>query len=282
MDVDIYLKRINCTGLKEVSLENLIVLQKNHLKSIPFENLDIHMGKHIDFSLQKAYDKVIKDSRGGYCLELNPLFGWLLKSLGYEFYYVPAYVFAVAAGRFMKFKTHIILIVKLDNKEYYADVTSPRKEPIELAIEKPSIQSFGTYKLKTDNLDPEFLILEGSSNKNYLSGNPQWSPLIKFKLIAQDLSNFEQANEIAQSKDYSTLIAKNICTLHTDNKLLVLVGWKYSEITYNEDNEERIDEIIKNTEQIRKILCFKFGIVVDDSLQPKDEPIPQSALKAKS
>ena len=61
--------------MKQFSLENLKKLQKGNLKSIPFENLDLHMGRHFELSLEKAYNKVIKEFRGGYCLELNPLFG---------------------------------------------------------------------------------------------------------------------------------------------------------------------------------------------------------------
>ncbi len=84
MDVDEYLRRVNSTTLKEVSLSNLKLLQANHLKHIPFENFDIHLGKHINLSIEDAYKKCIKSHRGGYCFELNPLFSWLLKQLGYK------------------------------------------------------------------------------------------------------------------------------------------------------------------------------------------------------
>ena len=84
MDVDQYLERINSLNLKEYSVQNLFRLQKNHLLNIPFENLDVHLGNRLECNLEKIYDKVIVKKRGGIFCELNYLFSWLLKQLGYN------------------------------------------------------------------------------------------------------------------------------------------------------------------------------------------------------
>ena len=91
MNLDDYLKRLKCDQIREVSLENLKKLQKAHLCEWAFENLDMHMGKHIEFSFEKAYNKLMNKQRGGYCLELNTVFAWALKKLGYDIYLTNAF-----------------------------------------------------------------------------------------------------------------------------------------------------------------------------------------------
>lgn len=58
-------------------------LQYAHVTTVPYENLDILRGVPISLKLDDIYDKVILRHRGGYCFELNALFGWLLRQLGY-------------------------------------------------------------------------------------------------------------------------------------------------------------------------------------------------------
>src|SRR6476620_8788583 len=78
-----YLERIGFKGLLDGSVKTLSDLQECHLHTVPYENLDIL--NHIPLSLdpQDVYQKVIVRRRGGYCFELNALFGWLLRELGY-------------------------------------------------------------------------------------------------------------------------------------------------------------------------------------------------------
>ena len=65
MNVDEYLKRINSLNLKENSVQNLFRLQQNHLLNVQFENLNIHLSKIKDCSLENIYEIVIVNKRGG-------------------------------------------------------------------------------------------------------------------------------------------------------------------------------------------------------------------------
>ena len=279
MNVDDYLKKINCTGLKNASLENLKLLQTNHMQSIAFENLDIYLGKHIKFSLQDAYNKVMSGLRGGYCLEINPLFGWLISNIGYDFYYAQAHVYNAAVQKYTKYKTHIVLVVKLDQKDYYVDVVSSfmASEPIEIVIEKPIKQKFGTFKfIKNEN---DFLILQRSPNKEFINNSPKWTPLMKIFLEAKSLESFAEMNEIVQDPIRSTIANRSMCTLCKENSVFILIGWKYSVINFkSDDEEERLDKIVENVTEMREILAKKFGVIVDESLSPKENTLPQSVF----
>ena len=74
MDVNLYLDRIGFKGNVEPSLQVLANLQKRHLLTVPFENLDIHYGIPIKLDTALFFDKIVINKRGGFCYELNGLF----------------------------------------------------------------------------------------------------------------------------------------------------------------------------------------------------------------
>src|SRR2546427_7197223 len=84
MDAQSYLKRIVYRGSVRPSIDVLRRLHVRHLLSVPFENLDIHLGRPIILDQELFYNKIVRDRRGGYCYELNGCFAWLLRELGFR------------------------------------------------------------------------------------------------------------------------------------------------------------------------------------------------------
>lgn len=80
--------RRNLKSSAENNVAFLNSLIKAQLRSIPFENLDIHFSKSRTICLNPEYlfNKFINpgNHRGGYCLENNLFFGIVLRSLGFE------------------------------------------------------------------------------------------------------------------------------------------------------------------------------------------------------
>lgn len=74
MDVDAYLVRIGYEGRLEPTPETLYALHRAHLLAIPYENLDIHLGRPLTLSLPDIFDKLVTQKRGGWCFEMNGLF----------------------------------------------------------------------------------------------------------------------------------------------------------------------------------------------------------------
>ena len=79
-----YLQRINFQGSLEPSIKLLGHLQTYHLHTIPYENLDVAMKQDISFTIPDLFQKLIVRKRGGNCFELNILFSWLLRELGFS------------------------------------------------------------------------------------------------------------------------------------------------------------------------------------------------------
>ena len=82
--VTAYLDRIKYFGSTEPNPANLAEIHQAHMYAVPFEDLDIHLGIPLSLELNDLKQKVIENNRGGFCYELNYLFGNLLRELGYQ------------------------------------------------------------------------------------------------------------------------------------------------------------------------------------------------------
>jgi N-hydroxyarylamine O-acetyltransferase len=74
MNIEAYLKRIHYDGSRIPTLANLLELHRTHLLNVPFENLDIHLGRPIVLDEEKIIHKIVERRRGGFCYELNGAF----------------------------------------------------------------------------------------------------------------------------------------------------------------------------------------------------------------
>lgn len=84
MNVTTYLKRIEYSQPVKADRATLDGLVQAHLRAVPFENLDQQMGVRVPTALERIYEKIVLRNRGGWCFELNGLFGWLLKEIGFD------------------------------------------------------------------------------------------------------------------------------------------------------------------------------------------------------
>ncbi|MET9448307.1 arylamine N-acetyltransferase family protein [Streptomyces cinerochromogenes] len=82
--IDAYLRRLGLARPPRPTSEALRELHLSHLRTVPFENLSVHLGEEITLEEKNLLDKVTEARRGGFCYELNGAFGTLLTALGYE------------------------------------------------------------------------------------------------------------------------------------------------------------------------------------------------------
>ncbi|MGW7490104.1 arylamine N-acetyltransferase family protein [Streptomyces sp. NPDC054786] len=117
---DAYLTRIGAEGPTSPDAEALRALHLSHLRTVPFENLSIHLGEEIVLAEQPLLDKIVGARRGGFCYELNGAFAMLLGALGYEVELLSARVFG-ADGLGIPYD-HLVLRVRTPSGPWLADV----------------------------------------------------------------------------------------------------------------------------------------------------------------
>ena len=84
IDLDAYLARIGYHGTLEPDLQTLTALHAAHVTAVPFENLDILLGRTISLDLKAVQTKIVAGRRGGYCFEQNTLFQAVLERIGFR------------------------------------------------------------------------------------------------------------------------------------------------------------------------------------------------------
>ncbi len=117
-----YLTRIGYTGPRQATREVLFTLHRAHLLSIPYENLDIHLGERLTLDFEQIFDKIVRRQRGGWCYEMNSLFAWALRELGFDVHLLSGVVNPSSRDEYAV-RDHLILLVKsVEGSNYIADV----------------------------------------------------------------------------------------------------------------------------------------------------------------
>jgi N-hydroxyarylamine O-acetyltransferase len=119
-DLDAYLDRIGWTGDVRPTLDALAGLLAAHTARIPFENLDVLLGRRVRLDLEGIQAKLVQARRGGYCFEHATLFAAVLERFGFKPLRHAARVVLFAA-REASTRTHMFLTVALPEGRFVVD-----------------------------------------------------------------------------------------------------------------------------------------------------------------
>jgi len=246
MDVSSYLERIGYEGPREPTLDVLRALHRRHMLAVPFENLDIHLGRTIVLDEAAFFDKIVRQRRGGFCYELNGLFAALLRELGYEVDLLSGRV-ANEIGRFGPEFDHLVLRVRLDGQPWIADVGFGDSFLEPLALEGGE-QSRGGVMYFIDSW-PEGLILLREEKG-------VWSERYVFTLQPRRLEEFAGMCVYHQTSPNSTFPRARICSLATPQGRVTLSEMRLIQTM----NGERTERMLESEEQYQQALREYFGI----------------------
>lgn len=122
MELDAYFRRIGYRGERAPTLGTLHAICDHHVRAIPFENLDVLLGRGIDLADDAVDAKLVHGGRGGYCFEHNTLLLRVLLALGYEARPISARVRLQRPRDFTPPRTHVFVRVELAGESWLADV----------------------------------------------------------------------------------------------------------------------------------------------------------------
>lgn len=118
-----YLAHLGLPAPQRLDRETLDALIAAHLARVAFENLDVLLARPIHIDAERVFAKVVDRGRGGYCFELNGLFGRLLMSLGFRVTSLVARVrWGLPAEAPLTLTSHLMLRIDLADGAYLADV----------------------------------------------------------------------------------------------------------------------------------------------------------------
>lgn len=230
------------------NLENLKFLQRQHLLTVPFENLDIHWKRPIVLDNEKFYEKIVGEKRGGFCYELNGLFYELLERIGFQSKRISAKV-SKEDGEFGEEYEHLAILTQVGDKEYLVDVGFGdfSAEPLEFALETEQKDRNGAFSIrKYDEEHFEVVKKDGDD----------WKSEYIFTTLKRDLPEFAAKCFHQQTSPESHFTRNKVCSLMTKDGRKTLTDKKFIETKTGQKTETDIN----SEEDFNRILESEFHI----------------------
>lgn len=250
--LDAYFDRIGYKGSSNPSLDLLNKITFAHVQNIPFENLDILLGKSIDISLDSIFEKLIIQRRGGYCFEQNGLLLYVLKKLEFEVSPISARVRLDKSRDYTPPRTHVFLRVELNGLSWLTDVG------VGGVSLTSAIQLIPNIEQKT-NHETRRILSENNKFYHQVLFPNGWIDVCEFTLeempeIDRELANwFTSAHPKSHFKD-RLIVAR----AGNDGKRLTLVNRELSE---RDKNGVAHKSIINSPKELLVILKEKFNLI---------------------
>jgi N-hydroxyarylamine O-acetyltransferase len=253
LDLDAYLERIGLAVAGAPSLALLRAVVARHTATIPFENLDIVLGRPIRLDIGSLQAKLVDAHRGGYCFEQNTLLRAALERLGFRVSSLMARVVWGASAEAITPRTHMLLRVDLPDGAWLADVgfghLTPTA-PLMLGREEAQPTSHEDYRLRP--VDGETLL--------QVRLGREWRHVYRFSGEVSHPVDHEIGNWFTSTKPDG---------LFTTNVIAARPGAKCRATLFNgavtiRDPDNRTERLVPESEAaLREALWGHFGIGLD-------------------
>lgn len=120
MELRDYLNRIGFRGRVEPTRECFTEIHRCQAFAIPYDTLDIQLGRKHDREITRIFNKTITRKRGGWCYETHVLLNWALCQIGFTSRIVTAGIHREQFGD-IKLGNHTAILVDLE-ETYLADL----------------------------------------------------------------------------------------------------------------------------------------------------------------
>jgi len=257
MHVDRYLERVGLSGPLTPNLVSLRALHRAHLTSIPYENLDVQFGRPVTIEIPAIYEKIVVNKRGGWCYEMNGIFGWALKELGFRVTRVTGSVMRQVMGDASN-GNHLVLKVELDEGLYLGDVGfgDGPLEPIRVAPGKFTTHGFS------------FDLAQVDENWWRLHNHPRGgAPSFDFNVAPADETLFATKCSWLQTAQESIFVQNAVCQRFTPAGISILRGRTIRRIA----GESASDTLLNSADEFIHVLESEFALNVPEAraLWPK-------------
>lgn len=227
--------------------EVLRLLQRRHLLAVPFENLDIHWNRPIVLDVERFYEKIVENRRGGFCYELNGSFNELLTALGFQTRLISARVFN--GTEYGPEFDHAAIIVTIGDDEYLTDVGFGdfTTEPLRFSLGAEQQDAAGLFIIR--RFDDEYFEAAKCDGSD-------WKSEYIFKDTPRELAEFAAMCDFQQYSPDSHFTKGKICSIMTDGGRKSLTDKTY--IVTN--GGERVEEPVADDVDFAQWLEREFGI----------------------
>lgn len=256
MNLDRYYRRL---GIEKpaADADGLRLLQAAQMRSVVFENIDPLLGKVPDVSLPAIFEKIVVAGRGGYCFELNTLFGAALSAAGFEASRVLARVRNGAPQGAQR--SHLAWIVTIDGEEWLADTGfggAGASVPLRIASRGEQEAPTGRYRFVEDAEAGE-LVLERRTPEG-------WFALFGFDRVPVRDADIEAANFVCARWEKAPFPSNLMLSMHRDDGRVSLLNTALRV----ESRDGVVKTGIGSEKALRAVLANEFGLPAAAELAP--------------
>jgi N-hydroxyarylamine O-acetyltransferase len=260
-DLDAYFARIGYRGDRAPTVTTLQALSLAHVRSIPFENLDVLLGRGIDLDPVAVEHKLVHARRGGYCFEQNSLFLHVVRALGFDAQPLSARVRVGRTRDYTPARTHVFVRLEIDGESWLADVgvgasslTSPLRLKLDVeqltAHEPRRITALGDWHGWSQR-DPNAVLF------HQVRHGDTWSDVCEFTLEEMPEIDRVVGNWYTSAHPRSHFSERLIAARATEHGRLVLVN---RELTRRTHDGAATTTTITSAAQLLAVLADDFGI----------------------
>ncbi len=253
MDVEQYLRRIAYDGPRQPSAAVLRGLHRQHLFTVPFENLDIALKTPIRLDSASLYDKIVRRRRGGYCYELNGLFGELLIALGFRVQMLSARVRRDDGGFGPEFD-HMLLRVDLE-EPWLVDVGFGDSFVDPIVFRAGGADQVNGHRYLVAAFGDEWQ-LQREDDKGTV-------PLYIFRDVGRQLSEYEEMSAFHQTSPESGFTKRWICSIATPDGRVTLANGRLIVTTGDGREESALSTHMEVRQRLRELFAIEFDDLVD-------------------
>jgi len=253
LNLDAYFERIGYTGPREATLETLSALHAAHLASIPFENVDVLLGRRIRLDLASLQAKLVDARRGGYCFEQNTLFAAVLRHLGFQVTTLEARVRPPGATQTLP-RTHMTLRIDFPDLAVLADVGFGGDGPLGPVRLDGQVSEQGSDAYRVDE--------EGAVRVLQIRGLDGWRDLYAFTLDEALPIDFQVANHYTSTWPESPFVTTLTAQLSLPDERRVLRGRRMTVRCGRSETAHDVED-----HQLLPLLRQTFGLDLPDDIR---------------
>jgi N-hydroxyarylamine O-acetyltransferase len=248
--IEPYLNRIGLSTMPRVSEAGVQRLHHAQFYTIPFENLDIQLGRGIDLSPDALFTKLVLRHRGGYCFELNGLMLMALRAFGFNARPLLARVHLInpPGGH-----THQISCVEIGGRRWIVDVGFGASGPrVPMPLEAGSIETGQDWAFRLERREPWGWMMQSKENGDWLDS-------YSFDMGHVTPADIEIGNYFTSTSPGSVFARTTVASLPHPNGRVSLSDYTLTEI----ENGHKATREAAPGQAYLDVLADYFGIKLD-------------------
>lgn len=272
--VDAYLRRIGAEQPARPTGDVLRELHLRHLRTVPFENLSIHLGEEIVLDEKPLFDKIVGARRGGFCYELNGAFGALLAALGFDVALLAARVYG-KEGRLGVPYDHLALRVRtVDGGDWLADVGfgAHSHHPLAFGERGEQFDPAGVFRVVEAGADAAG-VRGGGGAVEFEDLDVVWDgrPQYRLEVRPRVLEDFTIGAWWNSTSPASHFVRSLVCSRVTEDGGRITLSGSRLTVT-SPDGRKEVSEL-EGDEEVLEVYQEEFGMVLDrvPKLQKADQ-----------